>query len=162
MATSNKQWVLTALIVVLSLVATGATRPAATDQPVASGSGAGASPTECRPLLQGMLPCAAFLSEAGVYAPDQACCDGFNAMFGYETVTCACHVVNGDIGQILPAPIRPARIVELFAVCGRQNVPVDRFAAFCRASKSSHASFCVFCICFWLPPDSLNSCSAAD
>jgi hypothetical protein len=86
-----------------------------------------------------MMPCAGFLTNATVYAPEATCCDGFNAMFTLDTVTCLCHVVNGDIGQLLPAPVRHMRMVELFTVCGH-DVRVDILAAACNLSKSDKFS----------------------
>lgn len=85
-------------------------------------------PRECRPWLERMMPCASFLTNTSVYAPEPTCCDGFNAMFTLDTVTCLCHVVNGDIDQLLPAPMHHMRMEELFSVCGH-DVPVDLFAA---------------------------------
>lgn len=96
-------------------------------------------PRECRPWLARMMPCAGFLTNATVYAPEATCCDGFNAMFTLDTVTCLCHVVNGDIGQLLPAPVRHMRMVELFSVCGH-DVRVDILAAACNLSKSDNFS----------------------
>ncbi|KAJ1288950.1 hypothetical protein BS78_02G128100 [Paspalum vaginatum] len=75
-------------------------------------------PAECRPWLMRMMPCAGFLTNPRVYAPEATCCAGFNSMFTYETVTCLCHVVNGDIDRLLPAPMMHMRMLELFTVCG--------------------------------------------
>jgi hypothetical protein len=55
-------------------------------------------------------------------------------MFAYGTVTCLCHVVNGDVGRLLPAPMIHARMVELFSVCGH-DVRVEMLAAACNLSK---------------------------
>lgn len=92
-------------------------------------------PRECRPWLARMMPCAGFLTNPTVYAPEATCCDGFNSMFTLDRVTCLCHVVNGDIGQLLPGPMNHMRMVELFSVCGH-DVPVDILAAACNLSKS--------------------------
>ena len=56
-------------------------------------------PMECRPWLMRMMPCAGFITNSSVYAPEPTCCGGFNSMFAYGTVTCLCHVVNGDVGH---------------------------------------------------------------
>jgi len=56
-------------------------------------------PRECRPWLMRMMPCAGFITNSSVYAPEPTCCGGFNSMFAYGTVTCLCHVVNGDVGH---------------------------------------------------------------
>ncbi|CAL5080097.1 unnamed protein product [Urochloa decumbens] len=91
-------------------------------------------PRECRPWLMRMMPCAGFITNSSVYAPEPACCDGFNSMFTYETVTCLCHVVNGDIGGLLPAPVIYMRMVELFSVCGH-DVRVEILAAACNLTN---------------------------
>ncbi|PVH63868.1 hypothetical protein PAHAL_2G123500 [Panicum hallii] len=72
-------------------------------------------PRECRPWLMRMMPCAGFIT---------------NSSFAYGTVTCLCHVVNGDVGRLLPAPMIHARMVELFSVCGH-DVRVEMLAAAC-------------------------------
>nr|ACN29290.1 unknown [Zea mays] len=78
-----------------------------------------------------MMPCAGFLTNnSTVYAPDATCCDGFGSMFTLDTVTCLCHVVDGDIGKLLPAPMSRMRMVELFSVCGHAG-RVDLLAAAC-------------------------------
>ncbi|RLM86931.1 uncharacterized protein C2845_PM04G09860 [Panicum miliaceum] len=87
-------------------------------------------PRECRPWLMRMMPCAGFITNSSVYAPEPSCCGGFNSMFAYGTVTCLCHVVNGDVGRLLPAPMIHARMVELFSVCGH-DVRVEMLAAAC-------------------------------
>ncbi|RCV10683.1 hypothetical protein SETIT_2G128500v2 [Setaria italica] len=87
-------------------------------------------PRECRPWLMRMMPCSGFITNSSVYAPEPTCCDGFNSMFSYDTVTCLCHVVNGDVGRLLPAPMIHMRMVELFSVCGH-DVPVEILAAAC-------------------------------
>nr|ACN28093.1 unknown [Zea mays] len=93
-------------------------------------------PRECRPWLARMMPCAGFLTNnSTVYAPDATCCDGFGSMFTLDTVTCLCHVVDGDIGKLLPAPMSRMRMVELFSVCGHAG-RVDLLAAACSLSKS--------------------------
>ena len=91
-------------------------------------------PMECRPWLMRMMPCARFITNSSVYAPEPTCCGGFNSMFAYGTVTCLCHVVNGDVGRLLPAPMIHARMVELFSVCGH-DVRVEMLAAACNLSK---------------------------
>ncbi|CAL5075607.1 unnamed protein product [Urochloa decumbens] len=91
-------------------------------------------PRECRPWLMRMMPCAGFITNSSVYAPEPTCCDGFNSMFTYETVTCLCHVVNGDIGRLLPGPVIYVRMVELFSVCGH-DVRVEILAAACNLTN---------------------------
>ena len=91
-------------------------------------------PRECRPWLMRMMPCARFITNSSVYAPEPTCCGGFNSMFAYGTVTCLCHVVNGDVGRLLPAPMIHARMVELFSVWGH-DVRVEMLAAACNLSK---------------------------
>ncbi|PVH63863.1 hypothetical protein PAHAL_2G123000 [Panicum hallii] len=91
-------------------------------------------PRECRPWLMRMMPCAGFITNSSVYAPEPSCCGGFNSMFAYGTVTCLCHVVNGDVGRLLPAPMIHARMVELFSVCGH-DVRVEMLAAACNLTN---------------------------
>ncbi|XP_062188855.1 non-specific lipid-transfer protein C6-like [Phragmites australis] len=88
-------------------------------------------PRECRSWLLRMMPCAGFLTNSSVYSPESNCCDGFNSMFTMDTVTCLCHVVNGDVVRLLPAPMHHMRMVELFSVCGH-DVRVDVLAAACK------------------------------
>jgi hypothetical protein len=127
-----------ALAMAIAAANDGAEDPGAAAAPSPGGGGIPQlppQPRECRPWLARMTPCAGFLTNATVYAPEATCCDGFNAMFTLDTVTCLCHVVNGDIGQLLPVPMRHMRMVELFSVCGH-DVRVDVFAAACNLSKS--------------------------
>ncbi|KXG35079.1 non-specific lipid-transfer protein C6 [Sorghum bicolor] len=122
-----------ALAMAIAAANDGAEDPGAAAAPSPGGGGIPQlppQPRECRPWLARMTPCAGFLTNATVYAPEATCCDGFNAMFTLDTVTCLCHVVNGDIGQLLPVPMRHMRMVELFSVCGH-DVRVDVFAAAC-------------------------------
>nr|CAB3456516.1 unnamed protein product [Digitaria exilis] len=87
-------------------------------------------PRECRPWLMRMMPCASFMTNSSVYTPEATCCEGFNSMFTNEAATCLCHVANGDIAQLLPAPMIHMRMEELFSVCGH-DVNVDIFAGLC-------------------------------
>jgi hypothetical protein len=107
-------------------------------------------PRECRPWLMRMMPCAGFITNSSVYAPEPTCCDGFNSMFTYDTVTCLCHVVNGDVGRLMPAPVIHMRMVELFSVCGH-DVPVEILAAACNMSKSDTCmEMNLYVLCFFL------------
>ncbi|KAL6871487.1 hypothetical protein ACP4OV_014316 [Aristida adscensionis] len=91
-------------------------------------------PTECRPLLMPMVPpCAGFLTNSSVYDLPSGCCDAFNAMRNPEKVTCVCHVVNGDIAQLLPAPLHHSRLGEMFLLCGL-GLPVETLAQTCKST----------------------------
>ena len=148
MARSSKYTLMIALLVALAVVlqpssAIRAGGALAADPDVAAPSSPDAGggipllppqPRECRPWLMRMMPCAGFITNSSVYAPEPTCCGGFNSMFAYGTVTCLCHVVNGDVGRLLPAPMIHARMVELFSVCGH-DVRVEMLAAACNLSK---------------------------
>ncbi|CAN6166059.1 unnamed protein product [Urochloa humidicola] len=66
---------------------------------------------ECRPsLAKYMTPCAAFLTGNGTGAsssPSKNCCKAIDPFFQDHSTTplCLCHVVNGDVGKLLPAPV---------------------------------------------------------
>ncbi|KAL6639393.1 hypothetical protein ACP70R_023123 [Stipagrostis hirtigluma subsp. patula] len=91
-------------------------------------------PAECRSSLMPMVPyCAGFLTNSSVFEPPSTCCDGFNSIRTPEKATCMCHVANGDIGELLPAPLHHMRLVELFSLCGL-DIGVDIIAALCSIS----------------------------
>nr|CAB3452807.1 unnamed protein product [Digitaria exilis] len=72
-------------------------------------------PRECRPWLMRMMPCASFMTNSSVYTPEATC---LCHMLQLDAATCLCHVANGDIAQLLPAPMIHMRMEELFSVCG--------------------------------------------
>ncbi|KAL6855987.1 hypothetical protein ACP4OV_018789 [Aristida adscensionis] len=78
-------------------------------------------PKPCRPALAAMAaPCAAFLTagaNATPAAPPRACCDGYFGVINDEPL-CLCHIGNGDIAQLLPAPVNMTRVFALPRPCG--------------------------------------------
>ncbi|KAL6639394.1 hypothetical protein ACP70R_023124 [Stipagrostis hirtigluma subsp. patula] len=87
---------------------------------------------ECRSSLMAMVPgCGSFLTNSSVYEPESSCCDGFRSIItGPDRFMCICHVVNGDLGKLLPAPMHHMRMVELFTLCG-SVVDANMLAAAC-------------------------------
>lgn len=80
--------------------------------------------TECRSSLKNMTPCAGFLTDSGVFAPSSECCAAFDPFYkDAAMLTCLCHLTNGDIAQLLPAPFKHRRIVPLLIACDFQITP---------------------------------------
>jgi hypothetical protein len=104
-------------------------------------------PAECYTSVSGLMPCADFLTNASVLAPVAACCDGFRSLVTGAPI-CICHVVNGDIGKLLPAPMLRLRMMQLPRMC---RVPFPR-VILPQCSKSctlrSCQRFFIFS-CFW-------------
>ena len=93
-------------------------------------------PKECRTPLLKMMPCAGFLTNSSVTAPSRACCDGFSAIGMDGEAICYCRLVNGDIQQLLPAPMNFTRMFSLTDACGINYFGLDALPEHC-ASKSS-------------------------
>ncbi|KAJ1292157.1 hypothetical protein BS78_02G370700 [Paspalum vaginatum] len=74
-------------------------------------------PTECRSHLMKMMPCAGYLTNSSVMVPPITCCEGFSQISNDGAAICYCHVVNGDIGQLLPAPMNFERMFSLTDKC---------------------------------------------
>ncbi|CAN6219399.1 unnamed protein product [Urochloa humidicola] len=75
-------------------------------------------PTECwPPLMKLATPCAGFLTNSTVPAPPSACCDGYQSVID-DAGICLCHVGNGDIHKLLPAPLNLTRMFEVPQACG--------------------------------------------
>ncbi|RLN34193.1 pEARLI1-like lipid transfer protein 2 [Panicum miliaceum] len=96
----------------------------AAPQPPSSGSAAPAPPSpqpaECSTSLSGLAPCADFLTANAtnfLAAPAAACCDGVRSLVK-DAPVCLCHVMSGDLGEILPAPELRLRAVALPRACG--------------------------------------------
>ncbi|KAG0546146.1 hypothetical protein BDA96_02G422700 [Sorghum bicolor] len=77
-----------------------------------------APPTECRSHLMKMMPCAGYLTNSSVTVPPSACCDGFSQVSADLAAICFCHVANGDIQQLLPAPMIFKRMLAITDQCG--------------------------------------------
>ena len=76
-------------------------------------------PAECYTSLSGLMPCVDFLTHTGVPPappPTSACCDGLRSLVT-DAPICLCHVVNGDINELLPTPMIPVRMVALPRLC---------------------------------------------
>jgi hypothetical protein len=87
------------------------------------------TPSECRTPLMKLMPCAGYLTNASVSKPPSACCQGFDSIVnsGDGEGICLCHVGNGDIGQLLPAPLNIARIFRLTPDCDN-DIRLEEFA----------------------------------
>ncbi|RLN36063.1 hypothetical protein C2845_PM03G15040 [Panicum miliaceum] len=88
-------------------------------------------PTECRTPLLKMMPCAGFLTDSSVTAPSSACCEGFDAVGMDGAAICYCRLVNGDIQQLLPAPMSFTRMFSLNDACGINYFGLDALAKHC-------------------------------
>ncbi|WVZ65878.1 hypothetical protein U9M48_015172 [Paspalum notatum var. saurae] len=76
-----------------------------------------AQPAECYTSLSGLAtPCSDFLTNPDVAAPAAACCDGLASLVG-DAPICLCHVVNGDLNKLLPAPMMRLRLPQLRRMC---------------------------------------------
>ncbi|GJN32246.1 hypothetical protein PR202_gb20737 [Eleusine coracana subsp. coracana] len=76
-------------------------------------------PSECYTPLNGMMPCADFLTNkaGGVRAaPSGACCDGLKAV-AKDAPICLCHVVNNGFSKMLKAPVLRLRVMALPRMC---------------------------------------------
>ncbi|KAL6611283.1 hypothetical protein ACP70R_039211 [Stipagrostis hirtigluma subsp. patula] len=84
--------------------------------------------TECRSSLTKLVPlCAGFLTNSSVpaAAPPSDCCSAFDPFFdSLSHILCLCHVANGDIDQLLPAPMIHSRMETLVASCD-QGISLD-------------------------------------
>jgi len=94
--------------------------------PPCGGSGAAApapplpQPAECSTPLSGLAACADFLganATSFLAAPAAACCDGVRSLVK-DAPVCLCHVMSGDLGELLPAPGLRLRAVALPRACG--------------------------------------------
>ncbi|RCV12975.1 hypothetical protein SETIT_2G309900v2 [Setaria italica] len=78
-------------------------------------------PAECGTSLSALTACADFLTAANTTSslvpPPAACCDGVKALVK-DAPVCLCHVMNGDLGKLLPAPMLRLRAMALPRVCG--------------------------------------------
>jgi hypothetical protein len=81
--------------------------------------------TECRSSLKNLTPpCAGFLTDRSAFAPPSECCAAFDPFYeDAALLTCLCHLTNGDIAQLLPAPLKRRRIVPLLIACDFQITP---------------------------------------
>ncbi|CAL5080086.1 unnamed protein product [Urochloa decumbens] len=80
---------------------------------------------ECRPSLEKLMrPCAGFLTDSSVFTPPSECCAAFDPFYKDKAVlACLCHLTNGDVGRLLPAPLNRRRIVPLLISCDFQITP---------------------------------------
>ncbi|CAO2211555.1 unnamed protein product [Urochloa humidicola] len=90
--------------------------------------------TECRSSLAKYMPaCAGFLTGGGASSsPQSKCCDAINPFFDDKSTTplCLCHVVNGDLGKLLPAPMNHTRANSFLQQCGLDLTP-DKVTKIC-------------------------------
>ncbi|CAL5090206.1 unnamed protein product [Urochloa decumbens] len=80
---------------------------------------------ECRPSLEKLMrPCAGFLTNSSIFAPTSECCAAFDPFYEDKAVlACLCHLTNGDVARLLPAPLNRRRIVPLLISCDFQITP---------------------------------------
>lgn len=102
---------------------------------------------ECRSSLKKLMPCAGFLTDKSVFAPPTECCAALDSFYEDGAVlACLCHLTNGDIAQILPAPLNRRRAVPLLISCDFKISP-NKFYDVCNTlSKSSNYDFLQICI----------------
>ncbi|RCV28302.1 hypothetical protein SETIT_5G394900v2 [Setaria italica] len=78
---------------------------------------------ECRSsLAKYMPPCAGFLTDAddsgSASSPPKECCNAIGSFLEDPMALCLCHVVNGDFGKLLKAPMNPKRANSFLQQCG--------------------------------------------
>ncbi|CAL5001057.1 unnamed protein product [Urochloa decumbens] len=79
--------------------------------------------TECRSSLAKYMPaCAGFLTggNGSASSPPSKCCDAITPFFDDKSTTplCLCHVVNGDLDELLPKPMNRTRANSFLQQCG--------------------------------------------
>jgi hypothetical protein len=90
-------------------------------------------PTECwSPLMTLVSPCGEYLTNANVSSPPTECCDRYNDVLD-DAGICMCHMANGDIGKLLPAPLN---FTQLFAIPEACDNPM-RLSAFSHCDGKS-------------------------
>jgi hypothetical protein len=108
---------------------------------------------ECRSsLAKYMPPCGGYLTDAdngSASAPPKECCNAIRPFFDSHSQSaapalCLCHVVNGDYGKLLKAPMNNTRADSFLQQCGLEltSAQVDRICT----GKSSQ-------VLFFLAPD---------
>ncbi|CAN6179998.1 unnamed protein product [Urochloa humidicola] len=90
---------------------------------------------ECRSALAKYItPCAGVLTDGGsaTFNSSSKCCRTIQPFFSDQntTLSCLCHVLNGDAGEILHAPVNHTRALSYLHVCGFGMTP-DMFTQFC-------------------------------
>jgi hypothetical protein len=111
-------------------------------------------PTECRSSLTKsfMPPCAAFLTNSSVSAPSSDCCNGIDWFYDDDSTTpfSHCHVANGDIGELLPAPVtNQTRNVDALVAC--IHLTRQTITGFCDKRGSTYSKhICMQFFSYWL------------
>ncbi|KAK3128007.1 hypothetical protein QOZ80_7AG0581390 [Eleusine coracana subsp. coracana] len=82
-----------------------------------------APPRECRsPLKKTVVSsCTGYLTNSSVTKPPKACCDDVNSL-RRESSFCICHIANGNVGKLLPAPLKRSRAISVLSKC---NIGLD-------------------------------------
>ncbi|CAN6176498.1 unnamed protein product [Urochloa humidicola] len=87
--------------------------------------------TEClTPLMNMVPPCTGFLTNSSVTEPPTSCCEGVKEVSHLEAAICYCHVANGDIQKLLPAPVNTTRMLSITTECG-MNIRLEALAKDC-------------------------------
>jgi hypothetical protein len=98
----------------------------------------------CRPALKELVvpSCAAYLTNPNApdddETPSQDCCDDLSDFFnGTISQYCLCHVANGDVAQLLPAPLNRKRAISVISDCdiGGWDAGVVKYACITHRSK---------------------------
>jgi hypothetical protein len=90
-----------------------------------------------RPSLEKLMPCAGFLTDSSVFAPPAECCAAFDPFYeDAAALPCLCHLIDGDIAELLPAPLNRRRIVPLLIACDFKIRP-NTFSDVCNALSKS-------------------------
>jgi len=80
-------------------------------------------PKECKASLVMLMPlCSGFLTTNSSKDPSTECCAGVSRFIngGDPSIyapLCLCHIINGDVNQLLTAPVDHARALSLVQVC---------------------------------------------
>ncbi|EER96337.1 uncharacterized protein LOC8059772 [Sorghum bicolor] len=82
-------------------------------------------PMECGPKLVMLMPsCSGFLTNSSISAPGNNCCEAVNRFINVTDsdpntydLLCLCHIINGDVNQLLTAPVDHAHALSLLQTC---------------------------------------------
>uniref|UniRef100_A0A0A9AQS6 Bifunctional inhibitor/plant lipid transfer protein/seed storage helical domain-containing protein n=1 Tax=Arundo donax TaxID=35708 RepID=A0A0A9AQS6_ARUDO len=100
-------------------------------------------PTECRSSLAKVMPsCAGFLTNSSVSVPPSTCCEGIHSFYRDESTSpfCLCHVANGEVDQLLPAPLNQTRAVTVLVAC-KIGLREDEIIEICDKDSKSYSKF---------------------
>ncbi|KAK3128008.1 hypothetical protein QOZ80_7AG0581400 [Eleusine coracana subsp. coracana] len=98
-------------------------------------------PNECRSPMKEKLvsSCTGFLTNSSVpEPPPEACCSDITSFFnGTVSPFCLCHVANGNIGELLSAPLIRSRTIIVLSEC-LIGLDVDQITYICISSPEDY------------------------